>query len=270
MPTTQEGLILRQCPPPAARTATVTLHCSLLIVLPHGVVGCTCTFMQVIEIVRCEMPGTLDPLRSCTALIELDLSNNQITGTLSALRQCAGLTSLSLYSNQLRGTLEPLELCQSLTKIVLYGNQLTGTTRGPTRLKRSRDPCRLLRALFGCAHSSHRVAVWHTGTLDPLSECTALKDLLLHGNQLTGTLAPLKGCAASLSTVNLNNNQLSGSLEPLMACNALALLDLRYMEMHLAPSDEEVVQLTKLLGGNFQISSVSNKSAEELAELAQE
>jgi hypothetical protein len=69
-----------------------------------------------------------------------------------------------------------------------------------------------------------------TGGLGPLRSCTSLQWLELGHKQLTGGLEPLRGCTA-LAALELEGNQLTGSLEPLQGCVALQCLALSDNEL---------------------------------------
>ena len=69
-----------------------------------------------------------------------------------------------------------------------------------------------------------------TGRLGPLRSCTSLQWLELGHKQLTGGLEPLRGCTA-LAALELEGNQLTGSLEPLQGCVALQCLALSDNEL---------------------------------------
>ena len=89
-----------------------------------------------------------------------------------------------------------------------------------------------------------------TGGLEPLRGCTALQVLSLCNNRLTGDLEPLRGCTA-LRELGLEKNQLTGGLEAIRGFAALWRLHLKQNLM--TPTDEEKAHFQKqcLIRGSY-------------------
>ena len=152
------------------------------------------------------------------SLLYLNLSHLPLVGLGRSWAACFGqaavcsavLRRLILVKIGLRGPLPELRL-PALQVLHLHANQLMGG------LEPLRD-CTALRDLNLRGHKLNANKL--TGGLEPLRGCTALQKLELGSNQLTGGLEPLQGCTA-LEMLFLEDNQLSGGLEPLRGCTAL-------------------------------------------------
>ena len=77
-----------------------------------------------------------------------------------------------------------------------------------------------------------------TGSLEPIRECAALQYLNLSDSHLSGSLQPLRGCTALLELDVSRNigarrvpDRLTGDLEPLRGCTALRLLKLNHNKL---------------------------------------
>ena len=72
---------------------------------------------------------------------------------------------------------------------------------------------------------------------------TALEELSLHNNKLTGGLEPLRGCTA-LKGLNLDNNPVTGDLGPLRGCASLKYLSLEHTRLVVTSEDRARLPLS--------------------------
>lgn len=187
--------------------------------------------------------GTIPPqVGWLTALQQLDLTANSITGTLPwTLGQLTLLEKLEIRHNKLEGSL-PSELGQlktTLNWLILQGNKLTGTfpkelwqLSGLEILDLSENdklqgsfPTDLgsmvpnLKELKTSKNSN-----WKGPLPDSIGQMTALKELHLHKNNLSGSLPST--LPPNLISLKAPNNKLSGELPPWVLPASLTHLDL--------------------------------------------
>ena len=101
-----------------------------------------------------------------------------------------------------------------------------------TQSARYRHACTL--RLCVSRHHKRRVASQSCVACEPYSSCTILLPhtltnlplLRTRGNELVGTLEPLRGCRF-LQGLGLACNQITGGLEPLTECTELQGVDMR-------------------------------------------
>jgi len=170
-----------------------------------------------------------EELSHSSALEILYLYENSLTGTLpnflGSLRQ---LAELGLYANYFHGTI-PEKLCQStaLDYLLLEVNALTGTI--PSCLG-SLSQLKWLTLSFNQFHGPIPEELCEASALEILQlndnavtgfipNCLAtsfpfLEAILLHNNELTGTLPSMWALPSLISFMLSNNPKLSGSLPP--------------------------------------------------------
>lgn len=139
---------------------------------------------------------------SLSNLKSLRLGDNNLTGAiLSSLGMLPGLKRLELHDNTLSGRLpEELGLLTMMTYLRLAGNNLTGT----------------ILSEFSQAFADLKSLSLHnnsfTGTLSPFGNLTALKNLDIGFNILSGSIPSSISRLSSLETLKLSNNALTGTI----------------------------------------------------------
>lgn len=190
------------------------------------------------------LAGSLPPqIGWLTALQQLDLTANALTGTLPwTLGKLTALQKLEVRHNRLQGSL-PSELGQlktTLQWLIVQENKLTGTF--PSELWRLSELVILdvsendkLEGSFPADLGSRSMPkiqeiktsknpLW-TGSLpDSIGQSTALRELHLHHNQLSGSLPST--LPTTLVALKAPRNKFQGELPPWVLQPSLAYLDL--------------------------------------------
>ncbi|KAG6538332.1 receptor kinase-like protein Xa21 [Zingiber officinale] len=159
-----------------------------------------------------------------SSLVDLSLSSNQLSGTIpSSIGNLSSLTKLFLHFNNLTGTIP-----QEITKLVnmrflrLEANHLTGII--PKSLGLLKNLVKL--TLGGNQLEATSLAEW--SFIDALSNCTRLRILELHSNNLGGMLPKSIGnLSKNLEGLDFTGNQIAGSLPAEIGNLNLSIIEMR-------------------------------------------
>ncbi|GAQ80265.1 LRR receptor-like serine/threonine-protein kinase FLS2 [Klebsormidium nitens] len=157
-------------------------------------------------------------ITSLTNLVTLKIGGNRFAGDLTSVNfsRLSQLQSLILDNNSLSGTIpKSLALLPSLTSINAANNGFNGIANELSALKKLKTLTLSNNPLGGQGIPSF---------LD--GSFTALTDLQLQINRLTGVIPDQIGNMKTLRDVQLQNNRLLGSIPDLSKLNSLVLLDL--------------------------------------------
>ncbi len=169
------------------------------------------THIAAIELPSNNLTGTLPAsFNNLTQLEVLNVERNSISGTLPSLSGMTRLRVFDVYVNQIEGAIPSLQGLTSLEDVVMSANKLTGSIPPLTGLTS-------LRQLILQANQL-------SGPIPSLAGLTNLYFVFLRGNALTGSIPPLTGLT-SLQTFLVDQNQLSGSMPSLTGLNALQSFD---------------------------------------------
>ncbi|KAK1358136.1 putative leucine-rich repeat receptor-like serine/threonine-protein kinase [Heracleum sosnowskyi] len=209
----------------------------------HGSLpDCFSSFTELFVLLLAEnnLMGNIPPslFSNCTSLTNIDLSHNLLTGTIPAdIGKCPHLWNLNLYNNQFTGEIpSSLTNLSAMYNLDLEYNHLSGELPGQVMAQ-------LPRLAF--LHLSNNKMISHdrNTNLDPfftlLANCTRLMELelggmdlggtlpssigrlsstvkyvLLHENQIFGSIPPAVGNLWNLSLLNLTSNLLNGTISP--------------------------------------------------------
>ncbi|KAK1358139.1 putative leucine-rich repeat receptor-like serine/threonine-protein kinase [Heracleum sosnowskyi] len=174
------------------------------------------TELFVLLLAQNNLMGNIPPslFSNCTSLTNIDLSHNLLTGTIPAdIGNCPHLWTLNLYNNQFTGEIpSSLTNLSAMCNLDLEYNHLSGELPG-----------QLMAQLPGLTflHLSNNKMISHdrNTNLDPfftlLANCTRLKELELGGMDLGGTLPSSIGrLSSTVKNVLLHENQIFGSIPP--------------------------------------------------------
>ncbi len=173
----------------------------------------TMTSLTNIRAFNSGLNGTIPiEIGNATSLVEIDFADNQLTGSIPLeIGNLTSLDFLQLGNNQLSGTL-PVEMgnMSSLVTLSLYDNQLSGSI--PVELGN-------LTNLQNLDFFNNEL----TGAVPTELSNTALINLMLELNDLSGVFPDAIWQIPTLETINLGNNQ---SLDPNLPANLGSLTQL--------------------------------------------
>ena len=168
------------------------------------------------------LSGTIPDLSGMTSLQKLKLSGNNLTGGIPAsLGSMSNLKWLIINSNPLGGTIPDLSAMTSLTHLWLHSNELTGSIPSGDMLPPNVDDLNLRNNMLAGQipdlsglDMATRVRL-HNNMLSgevpaTLGGLDRLKQLWLHGNQLTSIAAELGDLSDTLIEIALSNNSWTG------------------------------------------------------------
>ena len=168
------------------------------------------------------LSGTIPDLSGMTSLQKLKLAGNNLTGGIPAVSELPpNLKWLIINSNPLGGTIPDLSGMTSLTHLWLHSNELTGSIPAGDMLPPNVDDLNLrdnmlagqIPDLSGLDMAT-RVRL-HNNMLSgevpaTLGGLDRLRQLWLHGNQLTSIAAELGDLSDTLIEIALSNNSWTG------------------------------------------------------------
>ena len=165
-----------------------------------------------------KLSGTIPDLSGMTSLQKLKLAKNNLTGGIPVwLGSMSNLKWLIIDTNPLGGTIPDLSGMTSLTHLWLHSNELTGSVPSGDMLPRNVDDLNLrdnmltgqIPDLNGLDMAT-RVRL-HNNMLSgevpaTLGDLNRLRQLWLHGNQLTSIAAALGDLSDTLIEIALSSN----------------------------------------------------------------
>jgi Leucine-rich repeat (LRR) protein len=242
----------------------------------------TMATLEALNVSNNAFTGSLESLTiqgGNNSLRSVDISHNQFGGSLSAaFFQQRSLSTVLLYDNCFSGYL-PSELClnsnlQSLFLESLTGNCASMIAPGLQHVFKGSFPIHtMLGSIPSCIWSMSQLSQLHltgngfTGSLHeiPSSSGTALTEVLLASNKLTGSVPLSFQTYGRFQQLDLSSNKLSGTLNSQFAVAEDATifdLSLNRLSGEIPGSFEDASTLNVLNGNLFQCQSTDTPSAD--------
>jgi Leucine-rich repeat (LRR) protein len=215
-------------------------------------------------------------LASLTGLTTLNLSGNQLTGAIPPLSALTKLTTIDVRNNSMASAnpsvlyLDPtvnygiLETQLTGTNQLLYNNCLSNPIEIPVA------QCQALFSLYsntngtGWTDKSWNTSItpcsWKGITCTTSGTTKTVTGIALPNNKLTGTLPASLASLTALTNLNLSGNQLTGAIPPLSALTQLTTIDLSINKLSGAiPTLSALTKLTTINLSNNQMDSTGTK-----------